>query len=111
MPLPNYFLPVTLAYPYCCMRYSRFHMIYNQINEDYGYLKMSLSGLSARKDKTFYWLSEQSATTVSTNSQFTKLLKQIIFEVQQPVFVHCLLYNDKPRLINLKGRFLISDIN
>ena len=28
-------------------------MIYNQINYGYGYLKMSLSGLSARKDKTF----------------------------------------------------------
>ena len=28
-------------------------MIYNQINHGYGYFKMSLSGFSARKDKTF----------------------------------------------------------
>ena len=86
-------------------------MIYNQINEGYGYLKMSLSGLSARKDKNFYWISEQSATTVSTNSQFTKTLKKDNFEVQQPVLFISFFYNDKRRLINLKGRFLIWDIN
>ena len=53
-------------------------MIYNQINHGYGYLKMSLSGLSARKDKTFALIRLNKMQQQSqANSQF----KNISFEI------------------------------
>ena len=50
-------------------------MIYNQINHGYGYLKMSLSGLSARKDKTFALIRfNKMQQQTQPNSQFWNTL-------------------------------------